>query len=82
MGGHHLSPRQRDMAEARQRIKYKYARPYMDEEPATTPGLREEINRIIAEEMNEIERELLENDLRREMVRIREYHKDLELPQE
>lgn len=77
-----MSPEQRDMAEARQRIKYKYARPHMETEPATTPELREEINRIIAEEMNEIERELLETDLRREMERIRNYHEDLELPQE
>jgi len=74
--------KQRDMAEARQRIKYKYARPHMEVEPETTPGLREEINRIIAEEMNEIERELLEKDLRDEMERIRLYHEDLELPQE
>jgi len=82
MGADHLSPKQQDMAEARQRIKYKYARPHIHREPETTPALREEVNRVIADEMNEIERELLKKDLTREMERIREYHENVELPSE
>jgi len=77
-----LSPRQRDMVAARQRIKYKYARPYLEwTDGPCEKELRERLNTIIANEMSDEERELLEKDLHLEMQRIRDYHDAVELPE-
>jgi len=70
------------MAEARQRIKYKFARPYMNEEPTSEEGLREEVNRIIAEELDEETRRVLKQDINREIGNIRFYHEHTEMPSE
>ena len=65
-----------DQLQAIRRIKYKYAREYIEEEEPTHDSLRQQVDRIIEEEMSEEEVQLLRQDLSQELKSIKRYHKE------
>jgi hypothetical protein len=81
MSSNQLSDEQRDMAQARRRIKLRHARPYIDGDESDYDcrgELTEEINRAIREEMPDDEQERLETALSNEMEMIEAFHEDKE----
>lgn len=61
-----ISPADEVFLEARRRILYKYAKPYMDEEPAGKRELEREVINIITEELPVEQHNKLKEDLERE----------------
>ena len=70
----------RDKSESLQRIRYKYAKPYMDVEPATSEALNYEIERILRDELSEEEKENLGKDIDLEMKMIEHYYRNTAVP--
>lgn len=64
------------MRKAEQRIRYKYARPYFDDEPEDAESLKTEIQRVLVEELSPEEKEKLSNDLEIERQMIKEAFED------
>lgn len=77
MGGP-LEPKEREILEAKRRIKYKYARRHMDDEPEDEKELLNEVSRIIREEMSEEELENLREDMELEVSMIQNYYESKE----
>lgn len=64
--------------EARRRILYKYARPYMDTEPARKDELRERVVEVVTEDLSRKEQERLNKDLEREREMVNEMVGEIE----